>query len=348
MNILLVKLGALGDVLRTTPLLTALKAKHPSARVTWLVDTQCQDVLRDNPLIDELLNYSSQNLTALSKRNFDLLINLDKEPEALEAATQVQASKKMGFGRSPEGVLRPLNDLSDYAYRLGIDDDLKFRKNKKTYQEISFEQVGLSFKGEEYIFPLDAASASYAEKYLKGLGVDLSRVSRPILGLNTGSGSRFAGKRLPVGTYVELARRFSEDLGATVFLLGGKDELDRNKEIERLSGGLAVNTGSHSIRQFAAIVKQCDLIVSGDTTAMHIAIAVKTPVVVHFGSTCSAEIELYGRGKKIVSPIECAPCYKRICPIDDQCMKDMSVDEIASSVKDLLGRKNLSEKHSVS
>ena len=60
-------------------------------------------------------------------------------------------------------------------------------------------------------------------------------------------------------------------MNATVFLLGGKDEIERNAEIARLCDFSVVNTGSHSIRTFAAIVKNCDLVVSGDTTAMHIA-----------------------------------------------------------------------------
>ena len=336
MKILLIKLGALGDVLRTTPLLTSLKHKYPTNRITWVVDASCEEVLKGNPAIDELLTYSKKNLQELSKKSFDLLINLDKEPEALEVTARVPALKKMGFGLTREGVLGALDDLSDYAYRLGIDDDLKFRKNKKTYQEISFEQAGLKFEGEEYLFSLDEVSVSYAENALARLGVDFKKARRPVVGLNTGSGTRFAGKKLPVSTYVDLVRKFYEELGATVFLLGGADEVDQNLRIQRLSPCPVVNTGSHAIRQFAAMVKRCDVIVSGDTTAMHIAIAVKVPVIVHFGSTCPAEIELYGRGEKIVSPIECAPCYKRVCPIDEQCMKDMSVEEILKSARELL------------
>ncbi len=340
MNILLIKLGALGDVLRTTPLLTALKSRHPSAHITWLVDAQCEEVLSGNPFIDELLPYSEKGLESLAKRNFDILINLDKEDEALDAAMRVPASKKMGFGRTPKGTLGALDPLSEYAYRLGIDDELKFKMNKKTYQQICFEQVGLEFKGEEYVFSMDKASHSYAQARLADLGVDIQNVPRPIVGLNTGSGLRFAGKRLPVSAYVELTRRFTSELGATVFLLGGKDEVERNAQIKRRARCRVVNTGSHPIRPFAAIVKQCDLVVSGDTTAMHIAIAVKVPVVAYFGSTCAQEIELYGRGRKLVSSIECSPCYKHLCPIDEQCMKDMNADEILRSAKELLSHES--------
>ncbi len=331
-KILLVKLGALGDVLRTTPLLTALKKKYPGCHITWVVDPAHADILGGIGLIDRLLTYSSETLSMLKRESFDLAVNLDKEPEALDCLAAAKASKKMGFARDAAGKLCAADALSDYAYRLGIDDDLKFRKNQKSYQEISFEQVGLSFAGEDYLFALDSGSAAAADGILSQSGADLGGRG-PVIGLNTGAGRRFAGKKLPITTYVELVRRFCDELGATVLLLGGHDEIERNRQIQQMCSRPVVNTGSHSIRCFAALVKGCDLVVSGDTTALHIAIAMKVPVVVHFASTCSAEIELYGRGSKIISSISCAPCYKRDCPIDEQCMKDVRADEIFSAVR---------------
>lgn len=336
MNILLVKLGAMGDVLRTTPLLTELRRKNPDARITWVVDAQCREVLENNPLISRLLNYSQETLALLRKETFDLAVNLDKEAEALETIGAAKAAKKMGFGRSDKGELCALDPLSDYAYRLGIDDDLKFRKNKKTYQEISFEQLGFQFQKQDYLFSVDAPSEAAARRHLETLGFTWEDRGRLVVGLNTGSGARFAGKKLPIETYVDLIEKFDNRMNAVVFLLGGKDELERNREIEKRSRIPVVNTGSHPIRTFAAMVRRCDLVVSGDTTAMHIAIAVKTPVVAYFASTCAAEIELYGRGKKIVSEISCAPCYLRNCPIDEQCMKDMSAEAIFKDAQGVL------------
>lgn len=338
MKILIVKLGALGDVLRTTPLLTALKSKYPDSRITWVVDGNNSDVLKNNPLIDEVLSYAVETPGALARRSFDWAINLDKEPEALETISAANAIHKKGFGRSGDGKLVPLDTSSDYAYRLGIDDELKFKLNRKTYQEISFEQAELIFQGEEYVFHADPLSESAAKAHLKALGFDRAK-NRPVVGLNTGSGRRFAGKRLPVATFVRLTERSARELGATVFLLGGEDEKQRNLEIQKKVSVPVTNTGSHPIRIFAGIVRECDVVLSGDTTAMHIAIAVKTPVTAYFASTCASEIELYGRGVKIVSGIECAPCYKKICPIDEKCMSDMDPDVLFSAIKDVLSAK---------
>ena len=76
--------------------------------------------------------------------------------------------------------------------------------------------------------------------------------------------------------------------------------------------------------------------VSGDTIAMHIAIALRKLVVAIFGPTCAQEIELYGRGRKIVSKLECSPCYKRECNKEINCMSTISLDEVYHAVLDLL------------
>ena len=336
MNILLIKLGALGDVLRTTPLLTALKKKYPASRLTWVVDAANREVLEKNPLIDELRDATPETEAWAKDQRFDLAVNLDKEPEATRLLAVAGAAKKMGFTQDAQGRLRAADALSDYAYRLGVDDELKFRQNRKTYQEISFEQLGLTFGGEEYVFSVPEADAAAAREHLRKIGADPGGTGRPVIGLNTGAGTRFAGKKLPAETYAALAEVFHREMAATVFLLGGRDEIERNAFIQKTARCPVVNTGSHPIRRFAAIVQACDLVVTGDTTAMHVAIAVKTPLVAYFASTCSQEIELYGRGRKVVTDISCAPCYKKICPIDEQCMKDMSVGQIFREAKSWL------------
>lgn len=335
MRILLVKLGALGDVLRTTPLLEGLRKKYPQCRVTWLVDPQNRAVLEHNPLIDKLESLTPED-QAWRNTRYDVVINLDKEPEALEALEGTKAGLKMGFGSTRDGKVCPVNALSEYAYRLGVDDDLKFRTNQKTYQEISFEQIGLKFQKEEYGFVPDVESLRMARTQLRERGFDPADKRTKVIGINTGSGNRFAGKKLPPESYKALAEKCHQKLGAAVFLLGGEDEKERNRWIEKNAGVPVINTGSHSIQVFSGIVKACDLVITGDTTAMHVAIAMKVPVLAYFASTCAAEIELYGRGRKIISSIICSPCYKRDCPIDEQCMKDMNMEEFVRNAKEIL------------
>ena len=333
MKVLLVKLGALGDVLRTTPLLEGLRKKYGSCEVTWLVEGRHRSVLERNPLIKRLQSLETDQ--DWKKESYDMVINLDKEPEALDAFMEARGKSKKGFGRDAKGQLCAVDEESRYAYRLGLEDDLKFHKNQKSYQEISFEQVGLRFEKEEYHFSPGEHDLALASEALKARGFQAKKGSR-VVGINTGSGTRFAGKKLPIESYKLLAEKLVGELGATVFLLGGQDEIERNAWIARNVRTPVIDTGSHSISVFAGIVSHCDLVITGDTTALHIAVAVKTPVLSYFASTCAPEIELYGRGRKIVSSIECAPCYKKVCPIDEQCMKDMDVELFVRHADEML------------
>ena len=336
MNILIVKHGAMGDVLRTTPLLTAYKRLYPHCRITWIVEKASSPVLLHNPLIDRLIIYSEEALRELSKERFDIAINLDKEKEALDSIAAANAAVKRGFGwNSGRSGLVALNPASEYALRLGVDDELKFRINQKTYQEISFEQAELPYSKEEYILHVDDEEKRAADSDLALLGITSGAI-----GINTGSGDRFAGKRLSLEQLAELSRGVHTRTGRKAVLLGGPQEIERNARIQEMARDYAVDSGtSHRIHRFAAIVSRLGCVVTGDTIAMHIAIAVKVPVVVFFGSTCASEIELYGRGEKIVSDLSCAPCYKRICPIDEseKCMTDIPSALIMKSVARVLG-----------
>ncbi len=336
MKILIIKLGALGDVLRTTPLLTALTAKYPQAQIIWIVEKQHRVVLEGNPLIETLLNYDAAFLERLERETYDWVINLDKEPEAFLAMERAKAPRKSGFKQDAQGRPVPADAYSEYAHKLGVDDALKFRINKKTYQNISFEQLGLKFSGEEYLFSVSESDRKQAAAYLLGKGFDGLGSDRPVIGLNTGSGWRFAGKKMSREQLVAVCESLVRELGATVLLLGGNDEEVRNAWIEKNAAEPVIHTGSHPIHIFAAIVEKCRLVITGDTTAMHIAIAVKTPVIVHFGSTCASEIELYGRGRKLVADLPCAPCYKRACPLGEPCMQSWSAEYITQQAKEVL------------
>ena len=334
-RILIIKLAAVGDVLRTTPLLKGLKAKHPSSFITWLTDAPATELLRFAGLIDVLLPYSLESVVRLKAEKPDILICLDKEPRATALASQIEASERFGFGWSPEGVLTPENELANYAFRLGYDDELKFRRNKKTYQEMIFEACGLDWDPSyEYQLNMPGDVLAKARDLLDGLGVARDE---PVVGLNTGAGTVFAAKVWPEEHFVELAVMLHERLGVVPLLLGGPLEVERNKRIAEQCRGAAIDAGcEHSLTDFAALVACCDVVLSADTLAMHLAIAAKRPVIVLMGPTCEAEIELYGRGMKVVSDVPCAPCYQMSCDRGHECMKGISAEEAFAALSEQL------------
>lgn len=336
-RVLIIKLAAMGDVLRTTPLLRGLAKTYPGCHITWLTETNVLPVLQGIAEIDRLLPYTFETVLQLENEDFHHLYCFDKEPRATALAMKIRAHRKIGFGMSEFGNVMPLNKESEYTFELGINDPLKFRINTKTYPELVFECAGIPYEEpQEYIFPDFSPEISEARQYLRSLGVHPEDLK---VGFNTGAGDVFATKKWTEEGYVQLANRLVEEFGAKVLLLGGPRESERNDRIAAAARYPLVDTGTHHpIRNFTGIVGNCDLMVTGDTLAMHIAIGLKIPVLVILGPTCHQEIELYGRGAKIVSDFECSPCYLSVCPKEITCMEATPAELVFNLAAKLLSR----------
>lgn len=329
-RILIIKLGATGDVLRTTPILRALKAKYPTSHVTWIVEPISAPLLKANPFVDRIWAPNFETLARLGVEEFDLMLCLDKVEAATSLAMICKAKEKRGFGLTPLGTLSILNPEAEFALRMGTSDHLKFHENDKAYQHIVFEAVGFPYNREPYVLELENDAAEWARAFYALHGLQ----NGPIIGLNTGAGTGFAGKAWRVEKWAALARRAQSELGAQVLLLGGPQERERNAEIAARAADAVIDSGtSNTLSQFVALVDGCDAVVTGDTTGMHVAIARQIPVVALFGSTCAQEIELYGRGEKIVAQVECAPCYLKKCPIGEICLDDLKFEDVFAALQ---------------
>ncbi len=333
-RILIVKLAAIGDVLRTTPLLSGLKRAYPQSHVTWVADREALPLLKNNPHIDRLLSFDFPSLLPLEMETFDLVIGLEKEPRGAALASKVQAGEKRGFGLGPEGSVYPLNRASEYAFFLGLSDDLKFHGNQKTYPELIFEAAELDYRKDEYLLFISPQDRAFAEAFAKRVGL---KKDDTVIGLNTGAGDVFANKAWTLEGYLHLIEGLKPDRKIRLLLLGGPKEKERNRKILRKAKGAVIDAGcENTLGQFSALVDLCDLVVTGDTTAMHLAIGLKKKVVPIFGPTCGQEIELYGRGEKIISSLSCAPCYRRSCSIVPNCMEAISTEEVMRRIRSLL------------
>lgn len=328
-RIVILKVGALGDVLRTTPILRELTAGPDPVHVTWVTGEGCAPLLRDHPRIDRVLVPGYETSEVLAVERFDLCLSLDKDPYPTALATRLRATETRGFGRNEEGSLVPLHESARHLWDLGLSDELKFRRNERTYQDLVFEASGLTWRHQEYDVPAAIVDADTRAALRAEFGCD---ATTPVVGFNTGAGGVFANKAWTPDGYAELARRLRAG-GAQVLLLGGPDEAERNAEIARRAGAGVIATKPRPLPEFAALVAACDAVVTGDTLGMHLAIAAKLPTVVLFGSTCAQEIELYGRGEKIVTPIDCHPCYRRACDVSPNCQDLIDVDRVHAAVR---------------
>lgn len=213
---------------------------------------------------------------------------------------------------------------------MGTFDDLK-RRNKKSYQDLMLEIIGLPGAAHGYVFELTEEERARGRVHLQQLGIDFSL---PVVGLNTGAGHRWQLKQWREEGYVELIERLARKHSAQFVLLGGPEERERNERlIARSWVPLIDSGGDNPVRHFAAILAACNMVVVGDTLAMHLSLALGRPTIALFGPTSAAEIEMYGIGEKVVPRMECLACYKPSCDFVPNCMDLISTDMVEAAVE---------------
>jgi heptosyltransferase-2 len=158
------------------------------------------------------------------------------------------------------------------------------------------------------------------------------RPDQPIIGLNTGCSTVIAAKKLTVEFQRDIIRSLLKQGFANIVLLGGPEDTERNFQIGE---GLPVfqSPTALGLRDGLVSVAACDLVLTGDSLGMHMAIAQEKFVMAWFGPTCAQEIELYGRGVKIQSKAGCAPCWKRTCDKIQMCYDQVSLSDIQMAIE---------------
>lgn len=341
-NILVVHLGALGAVARSTALLPAIHRKYPGALLTWVTDRPGDQILAGVPGIDRVLTTVTADILKLSALNFDVALVIDKSLEAEGVLAQLRSLPKEIYGfraDSFSGVIIPATDAAKELWEIGLSNRKKFFENRKTENRLVHEALELGeYLCEEYQLRLTAAEA---------LEVEARRVAwsgketLPVVGLNTGCADTIAAKKLSIEGHVGLIKEIAKLKRVRFVLLGGREDTDRNAEIAKLAGvsGIDVveSATTAGIRDGMTSVAACDVVISGDSFGLHLAIGLKRPVIAWFGPTCSHEIEIYGRGHKLETLAGCAPCWKRQCSMKPMCYDLVDFREMARKVVGLLG-----------
>jgi ADP-heptose:LPS heptosyltransferase len=314
-KILIIKLGAIGDVIRTTPLLRKLRAVYPHAQVWWV--TLSPEVVPS--FVDVVHNFTPQAVATLKATHFDLLINLDKDREACALATTLSATTKRGFILH-NGVPAPVDALAVHKFLTGLWDDLN-KENTKSYPEEIFEICGFEFAGEKYLLET-FSDRGYQWSMPEG---------KRIVGLNTGCGGRWTSRLWAEENWAALARRLA-DAGVLPLLLGGEQEHAKNLRIAEESGALYL--GHFPLPQFINLVHHCDLVVTAVTMAMHITIGLNKKIVLFNNIFNRHEFELYGLGEILEPGVPCTCYFSPECP--NNCMQYITVDRVFTAVTRLL------------
>ena len=337
MQILIIKLGAMGDVMRMASVLKPLKEKHPSAIITWVTKKDSVPLLKGNPYLDKIIVLGHHN--DILKKEFDLTISFDDDSDACALASHVNTKKIIGAYMN-EGKKTYTPDSAPW-FDMGLislygkeEADRKKARNSKTYQAIHFSILGLKDHSQyPPLLMLEDQERAFAETFAKKHGISEADL---VVGINTGAGGRWQDKKLSVDQTLKLISFLQQKSTAKILLFGGPDEQERNEEILLKSSQSIIDAGCHNtVREFAALVNLCDVVVTSDSLAMHIAIALSKKVVAFFYPTSAAEIEVYGKGKKIIAKGDSYCSYQTVCTHPPQ----WDIEEIAQAAISLMHKK---------
>ena len=329
-RILIVHLGALGAVLRATSILPAIKRKYPSSHITWVTQAPADKLLLNNKLIDQTHSLNFESELILKSLSFDVVICNDKSQIATALASQIQSDAYFGFKLdSRSGAILPATDHAMELWQLGLSDEKKFFVNKKPETQLLCESLDLDYQRDDYQLQLTAEEKNLSQERHK---IWSFAGEQMVLGINTGCASVIPYKKLSVQGHRDLITKLQNRFdNLQIVLLGGKEDRERNLQI---ANGLDVilSPTTNGLRDGLCSVDACDMVITGDSLGMHMAIALKKWVVAWFGPTCAHEIDLFNRGEKILAQVECSPCWKRKCSKSVMCYDKVDLQEVLAAI----------------
>lgn len=341
-KILVIRAGMLGDVLLTTSLVKAIRKKYPKTKIYYLVGEWSKDILKDNKDINKLIAFDDtivfkrkffqvlNLIRTLRKERFDLCFVLDKSYLWNIFAFLCKIPFRIGFDREGEGFCNNLNVKFD-----GTKHELDY------YLEICRL---LDIKLEEDREDINLAISKKDEVFATGIIKKYNLENKTIIGIAPGGaknpGQEMTVKRWPKERYIELINRLIKNKKISVILFGGKDDVGLAQDIAKNTRANIVNlAGKSTIQESAALIKKCNLFITHDSGLMHIAAAVKIPLLVLFGPT-SATRFAPKNSAVIKSHLSCAPCYDiygnyKQCE-NAVCMESISTEEVESAIHKIL------------
>lgn len=330
-RILIVHLEALGAVLRATSILSAMKRKYPLSHITWVTQAPAEKLLENNPYVDRILTTHPNDLLELASREFDLCFVVDKSLKAIGVTKQTQCERVFGFiADSKTGAILPATPAADELWRIGLDNHLKFFKNRKPETQLLVESLELGpFIRDPYIIELSESERRLSQNRRN----EWAGAGQVLIGINTGCSQAIPYKKMTIAKHRELIRDLLNLDEVCIVLLGGPEDTARNLEIGK---GLPViqSPSQEGLRQGLVNVAACDIVVTGDSLGMHMGIGLGKWVVAWFGPTCSHEIDFYDRGVAVLADVPCGPCWRRSCHNQNMCYDQVDLRQIIAGVQE--------------
>ncbi len=331
-RVLIILLGAIGDVVRALPLLGRIRNAWPAAHIAWAVEPKSSGLLEGHRWLDEAIVYDRAHapwtfipfLMRIRKGHFDLAIDLQRHLKSGLTSGFSGAAIRFGFA-APN--TKEFNHLFS-NHRIAPQPNMRLKLMQ--YQAFG-DALGIAQSPIEFGLAATGDERASAIEMLHG-------APRPILAVILGSSwpSRIYFSDSTAAVIRMLARPDAAIPALFPVLLGGPGETKLASEVMRhLDGVPALNlAGRTSIRDLIAIFPECAVAFGPDSGPMHIAAAVGCPVVSLWGATAAERSAPWGFADLAISgAIPCHPCYLRQCPVGRECMRRISPEDVTANLR---------------
>jgi 3-deoxy-D-manno-octulosonic-acid transferase/heptosyltransferase-1 len=340
MNILIVKLSAIGDVIHTLPSLAALRRCYPQAHISWAVEEAAADLLLDHPMLDRVLVSRRKSwvrdlregrdraavlreiggfLRTLRDRPYEIVIDFHGLFKSAVLVLLSRGKRRLGYDSLQEGSGLVLSEkIPEDMGKHAVDRYLDFARH-----------LGCAISKPEFPIALQEAHFKRVRELLAAKAVDTTRgfvAVSPVAYWET--------KLWDEARFAAVCDRIVNELGMPVVFTGESPEGPISRIRSLMQAPSASAAGETSLRELAALYRQAAVLLTTDSGPMHLAAAVGTPVVALFGPTSPERTGPYGEGHVVLrEKLECSPCFRKACDTLE-CMKAIRIEEVFEAVMD--------------
>jgi 3-deoxy-D-manno-octulosonic-acid transferase/heptosyltransferase-1 len=342
-HILIVKLSAIGDVIHTLPFLAVLRRRFPHATIDWLIEEESSRIIDGHPDIDRIIISRRKSwqrrvfrfdgtgavlpeiyrfLKALRAREYDLVIDLQGLLKSGLLTGISRGKRKIGPAGGREGsrffLTEPPHDVNYHQH--AVDRYLEMA-------EVICRPADL----RRFHIPVQDRDRRAVDRLIRKNRIPVDRM------VTVNPMARWRTKLWDTAKFAELADRLVKDLSLSVVFTGSRRDRDTITRITDLMNEKAHNlAGRTDLKELAFLYSRSRFLITTDTGPMHIAAAVKCPVIALFGPTDPGRTGPYGEGHRVIrETMDCSPCFKKHCD-HLSCMKQITVARVFEAARELV------------
>lgn len=326
-----------GDLIMATAVLTDLRKAFPNSEITAMCKKPLGELLQHDPDVNELFAFERRKNEFSRRQSYRDIVQKIKEgkydlgillPNSFSSAWwfwKGSVSNRVGYSYKPRQIF--LNKPVSVSKITGLHQ-------VDAYKQL-LTSIGISpSKAKPRLF-LTGEEKEKAQQFLRTMGYE---PGKKLIGINPGAAYGSA-KCWPPDRFNKLAQKLTEEEDCYIAFFG---DLSQKELLSKICSGLSEKVmnfvGATNLRELMALISLCDLFITNDSGPMHIASALNVPLIALFGSTDHTLTGPYfnERATIVNKQVSCSPCFKRSCPIDFRCMKEITVEEICQIVNEKL------------